>query len=209
MTIRFQNIACAILAGGNNKRIGGKNKAFIKIGNSSMLDIITAEIEKIFDELVIVTNNPEKFYQYKEKYSIITDLIKNIGPLGGIHAALNHTKSEAVFFVSCDMPFINFRTMESIMQEYSKVKCDAIVPRIGSLIEPLHSIYKTNNKDKLFQYIQTNNDYSIRQFLKQINVCYLDIENNAFNNKTFTNINSDFDLERVKRNLLPAKHENL
>lgn len=209
MTIRLKNIACAILAGGNNSRIGGKDKAFIKIGNSSIIEKITAEIETIFDELIIVTNNTEKFDHFKDRYSIITDTIKNIGPLGGIYTALNFTKSEAVFFVPCDMPFINFKTIESITNEYLKAKHDAIVPRIGSLIEPLHSLYKTDNKDILFEYIQTNNDYSISQFLKKINVCYLDMENNDFNNKTFTNINSDFDLERVKRNLLPEKHEIL
>ena len=208
MSNQSENISCAILAGGNNSRIGGKNKALINIGGSSIFEKITTEAEKIFRELIIVTNNTESFDLYKNKFSIITDVVKKIGPLGGIYSALNFTKSEAVLFIPCDMPFINQKTMELIINAYHNTGSDVIIPRIGKLIEPLHSLFKKETESKLLSFIQSSEDYSIRQFLKHINVFYLDLEDNDFYKKTFTNINSQNDLHKVLQFFfIPAYHE--
>ncbi len=200
MAINITGIDCAILAGGRNTRVGGINKAFIKIGDSVILDKITSVTEKIFNETIIVTNNVEDFIHLK-KYTIITDIIKNIGPLGGIYSALNNTNKEALFFVSCDMPCLKEEIIINVLKKYRTAKYEAVVPRIGSFIEPLHAVYSKKIKDILFSFIKTNENYSIRQFLYQINVCFIDIENNSLNKKAFTNINTLTDIETANSEL--------
>lgn len=192
-----KNIACAILAGGKNSRIGGKNKAFLKINEKFFLENITEILGKIFDEIIIVTNNPEEYDFIKDKYFIIKDKIKNIGPLGGIYSALLQTTKEAVFIVACDMPYLHGDVIQKEINTFNIFNCDAVVPRINHYIEPLHSIYKKNIADNLYSFIKNSKNYSVKKFLKIINVNYLDIEDNDFYKKVFTNINTPEDIEKI------------
>ncbi|MFH1317730.1 MAG: molybdenum cofactor guanylyltransferase, partial [Candidatus Omnitrophota bacterium] len=100
------SISCAILAGGKNRRMG-KNKAFIEVDGISLLKKNIVLLQQIFTEITIVTNSPKEYISFKNDASIITDKIKDIGPLGGIFSALSTTSKESVFFVACDMPFLH------------------------------------------------------------------------------------------------------
>lgn len=192
-------IAGVILAGGKNTRIGGKCKAFIQLNNKSFFNIITSTLEQIFNEIIIVTNNPSDFTAFINKYSIITDEIKNIGPLGGIYSALYYCSAEAIFIVPCDMPYLNKELIEKQIEFYTKSDCDTLIPRMGSFIEPLHAIYKKTINNRLQSFIKETQDYSIRKFLKLINVQYMDIENNKLNRQAFTNINTNEDFEKINK----------
>lgn len=192
------NIACAILAGGKNTRIGGLNKAFIKIEETNILKKITVTLENIFDEIIIVTNTYQEYNLLKDKYIITNDKIKNIGPLGGIYSALLQTTKKAIFIVACDMPYLHNDVIQKEINTFNTLNCDAVVPRIGHYVEPLHSIYRKNITDKLYLFIKDHQNYSISNFLKIINVNYLDFEDNDFYKKVFTNINTLKDLERIK-----------
>ena len=164
------HIACAILAGGKNTRVGGKNKAFIKINKIYLLENITEILKKIFEEIIIVTNNPDEYDLVKDKYIIINDKIKNIGPLGGIYSALLQTTKKAIFIVACDMPYLHNDVIQKEINTFNTFNCDAVVPKIGHYIEPLHSIYRKDITDKLYSFIKNHQNYSISNFLKVINV---------------------------------------
>ncbi|MBI5220123.1 MAG: molybdenum cofactor guanylyltransferase [Bacteroidia bacterium] len=186
-----------ILAGGKNTRIGGKCKAFIQLNDTSIISTTISTLEQIFNKIIIVTNNPSDFTAFKSKYSIITDNIKDIGPLGGIHSSLYYCSSEAIFVVPCDMPYLNRELIEKQIEFYNKSDCDALIPRIGTSIEPLHAIYKKTINNRLQSFIKKTRDYSIREFLKLINVQYMDMKGNKSNRKAFTNINTIGDIERI------------
>ncbi len=190
-------IGCSILAGGKNLRMGGKNKAFLTINESTVLDMMIENLEKIFNEIIIVTNTPNEFDHLKQKCIILTDLIKNIGPLGGIYSALSCTSKESVFFFPCDMPYLNNELINKQISIFNETDCDAVVPRVGKWLEPLHSIFKINVNNKLKSFINSKQKYYIRNFFKTINVFYLDLEENYFHDKIFTNINTPEDLEKI------------
>ncbi len=191
----IKDIGCSILAGGKNSRIGGRNKALIEIDNCTILKNNTKVLKSIFDEIILVTNSPEQYACVENDYTIISDEIKGIGPLGGIYSALLKTNKDAIFFVPCDMPFLNTKVINKVIEAYRKKKYDAVVPRIKDNIEPLHAIYKKSIYKKLFTHITEGCNYSIRNFYRKINVYYLDLEDNLFNNKVFTNVNTHTDLK--------------
>ncbi len=191
------NIAGVILAGGKNTRIGGKSKAFIQLNDTSFLNLIVSTIDQLFNEIIIVTNKPQEYCDMKNNYSIITDKIKGIGPLGGIYSALYHCSSEAIFVVPCDMPYLNKKVIEQEIECYNKSDCDALIPRMDSFIEPLHAIYKKSTFNILQSLINETEDYSIRNFLKLIHVQYMEMEDNEPNRQAFTNINTHEDFERI------------
>lgn len=194
------NIGCSILAGGKNSRLGGKDKAFLKINNCTIIENNIYLLEQIFDEIILITNNREKFLFLNNNIKIASDIIKDIGPLGGIHSALYHSKKQALFFTPCDMPFLNKNLIIKLITTFNKCNCDAVVPRINNNIEPLYAIYSRNILKKLQNYINETKKYSIRSFYDKINVNYLDLSDDEINNKTFTNINTPDDIKNISKN---------
>ena len=189
-------IAGAILAGGKNSRMEGKNKAFLQINGTTLIQRTIDLLDKIFDEIMIITNSINEYSAFNKRCTIIKDKVKDIGPLGGIYAALSETSKDAVFFVPCDMPFLHNDIMQMVISSFYETNCNAVVLRIGSLVEPVHAVYKTDLKDELFDFIKTSQNYSIKNFLKRINVHYLDLEDDQFHRKIFKNINTIKDWER-------------
>ncbi|MFC2111175.1 molybdenum cofactor guanylyltransferase [Bacteroidota bacterium] len=195
------NISCAIMAGGKNSRLGGKNKAFIKLDGKTILENTLEKIDKIFPEILIITNSPQDYDKFSSRCKIYTDEIKNIGPLGGIYSTLNHITNHAALIISCDMPFLDVELIKNLILDYENDKCCILVPRLNNNIEPLHSIYKRNIITKLKTHIESTQEYSIRNFFPLINPRYFDLENNAKNQKAFTNINTADDLKSIMNNL--------
>lgn len=188
------NIAAAILSGGRNKRMKGRNKAFIRIGGAALLQNTITLLKDVFSEIFIVTNSSDEYSAYKKDCRIISDEIKDIGPLGGIHAALSKTSKEAVFFVACDMPFLHNAFIREEIRYFNKAGCDVLVPRIGNLIEPLHAIYREDLRDKIIDFIMAGKDHSIRNFLETISVVYWDLEDDPLRRNMFRNLNTEEDM---------------
>jgi len=199
----FNNIGAAILAGGKNSRMSGFNKAFIEINGVPIIERLIKILRGIFDEVIIATNSPEEFKSFEKETMIITDIIKNVGPLAGIHAALSTSKKEAVFFVACDMPFLHNDLILRQLKDFENADSECLVPRIGSSIEPLHAVYKKALKDNINSFVKEGEDYSIRGFLETIDVCFWDLKNSRLNKGIFKNLNTKEDLKKVKA-CLPA-----
>ncbi len=197
MKQNISDIAAAVLAGGKNTRMGGKNKALINIEGSPVIERTLVLLKEIFPEVIVVTNSPDDYKHYTKDITIIADIIKNIGPLGGIHSALSNTSKGAVFFVACDMPFLHNDIIAQQTEQFYKLGCDALIPKIEDTIEPLCAIYKKALKDNLYSYLQKSNDYSIKGFLETIDVYYLDIADNPFNRRIFKNLNTPEDIKEI------------
>lgn len=175
----------------------GRNKSFIQIEGVPIIRRAVDTLKEIFEEIFIVTNSPEDYAQYEKEAVIITDIIKEIGPLGGIHSALSQTSQEAVFFVACDMPYLHNDIILSQIEHFNKINCDCLLAKVGSLIEPLHGIYKRNLKNKIESFIKDNsNDYAIKSFLKKSNTAYFELEDNVFYRDVFRNLNTPEDLRK-------------
>jgi molybdopterin-guanine dinucleotide biosynthesis protein A len=187
-----QNIAGVILAGGASKRFNGIIKAKIIIEGETIISRILDTFSSIFEEKLIVTNSPDEFTAYAEVCKITSDKYLNKGPLGGIHSALYKTTRESVFIVGGDMPFLEKEIILRQIKFFEKNNCDAVIPAIGQNIEPLHGIYKKSVLGLLDEYLMKDNNYSIREFFKKINICYFPVGVSEM--RAFTNINTPSDL---------------
>ncbi len=195
MTIKKEqhNVSAVILAGGANKRFQGKTKANIQISGVRIITRTIKILHEIFDDIIIVTNTPDQFKGFSH-YTIVPDEIKNVGPLGGIHAAMKAAKNDSVFVFASDMPCISSKLIKKHIEFYHKRRCDAAIPRIKDFKEPLHAIYNIKIEDKLDDYLKTAHDYSIDSFIKGLNIRYHNLEDTEENRKSFFNINTPQDL---------------
>lgn len=192
------NITGVVLAGGSGKRFNDIIKAKIVIGGSSIISRILNTIGDIFEEIIIVTNTPDEFQEHNN-CKIIGDLFLNKGPLGGIHAAMKESGREAVFAFAGDMPLLNKEIIFRQIDFYNNNTSDILIPKIEQFIEPLHGIYKNTLTGILEDYLERDNDYTIREFFKKADVRYWKLEGSEMNRRAFTNINSDYDISFVKK----------
>jgi molybdopterin-guanine dinucleotide biosynthesis protein A len=82
-------VEICILAGGLSSRMG-RDKARLRLGGQSLLSRVRS--------MAAQTPWPVRV--------IRRDLVPRCGPLGGVYTALKTTRSDAVLFLACDMPFI-------------------------------------------------------------------------------------------------------
>jgi molybdopterin-guanine dinucleotide biosynthesis protein A len=187
-------ISAAILAGGAATRFEGRVKSKIVIGGETIISRIISVVRDIFDELIIVTNNPEEFADFNF-CSIVRDGISSAGPLGGIHAAMKACSNDAVFVFAGDMPFLDRDIIIKLIDAYKKSDCNALIPVIEENIEPLHSIYRISLAENLGSYLRSNQSFAVRDYIKTLNVLYLKLEGSEKTKLALTNINSPSDID--------------
>jgi molybdopterin-guanine dinucleotide biosynthesis protein A len=189
-------ISGVILAGGTNKRFGGITKANVVIGGKTIISRMISTISDLFDEIIIVTNNPIEFKDLTQ-YKIVQDLFLKAGPLGGIHAALKASSEDAIFVFAGDMPFLDKEIISDQINEFNKREYDVFIPKVDQFIEPLHAIYKNSVLNDLERFLSEGKSRAVRDFLSEENVGYLQIPNTEKTELAFSNINSPSDLDNI------------
>jgi molybdopterin-guanine dinucleotide biosynthesis protein A len=183
---RPKGIPGIILAGGKSSRYG-RNKALIEMNGIRLIERVIGVMEPVFEHLIIITNTPQEYaYLQLPTYE---DLIKGLGPLGGIFTGLEAISDEVGFFVACDMPFLNSELIRHMVE--TREDFDAVVPRIDWKIETLHAIYSKCCLPAIRELIDARN-YQVIKFLHKVRLRYVEEEEiRAFDPelKSFFNIN--------------------
>ncbi len=125
-----------ILAGGESTRMG-KNKAFIEINGTRIIDRTVSLFREIFDDVLLVTNTPLDYIELEVR--IVTDLVPGKGTFGGIYTGLFFSSSPKAFFVGCDMPFLDRRVIQYFLSLAQTA--DIVAQRTKDYWQPLHAIY--------------------------------------------------------------------
>lgn len=179
-----------ILAGGKSKRFG-RDKAFVYINDKPFIEVSVAKLSKVFDEILIVVNNRnKKDFEYLG-INIVTDIIPEKGPMGGIHTGLINSKSEYNFITACDMPFLNEETIKDIICDVRGY--DTVVPRTGNRLHPLYAVYSKKCIPVLEENIK-NNKLKLIDVLNELKTKYIDIKKEE---KSFINVNTKEDYEKI------------
>lgn len=125
-----------ILSGGKNRRMGG-NKAFVTVEGERLIDRTVRLFRSLFDEVIIVTSQPADYLD--QPAVIVTDILPEKGPLGGIYTGLFWARQEQIFITACDMPFLNRPFLEYMIGRAPGY--DIVVPACAEGPQPLHAVY--------------------------------------------------------------------
>lgn len=161
-----KNCTGVILAGGLAKRFSGENKALLPVGKKKILDHIYGVFFELFDEIILVTNEPANYLDWD--LMIGTDLYPVRSSLTGLHAGLFYASNPYVFFSASDTPFLNIELVK-VLLEHLDSQPDVVIPETSKGIEPLCAIYSK----RCFQSIEHHllkKDYKIQNFFKKARV---------------------------------------
>jgi molybdopterin-guanine dinucleotide biosynthesis protein A len=183
---KSRDITGVILAGGKSLRYG-RNKALVEVDGTRLIERVISVIQPLFEDLIIITNTPRE-YDYLQ-LPMHEDIIKGLGPLGGVYTGLEIISGESGFFVACDMPFLKSDLIRHMVE--IKGDFDAVVPKVDWKIEPLHAIYTRNCIPAIKKLIETQG-YQIIKFFDKVSVRYVKEEEiRSFDSelKSFLNVN--------------------
>ncbi|CAG7642121.1 Molybdenum cofactor guanylyltransferase [Paenibacillus solanacearum] len=130
-----------ILAGGQNSRMNGENKAFLMLDHMTFIDRQIREMKKHCSEVIIVSSDPAPYLRTLERgIRILTDYYPGKGPLGGMYSGLTLASSDRVWVAGCDMPYISDAAAQLMLARLDE-GIDAVLPWIDHQLYPLHGVY--------------------------------------------------------------------
>lgn len=124
------DIAAFVIAGGQSSRMG-RDKAFLTLGGSTLLERALAVARYVSQEVTIVGQR-EKFAVYE---NVIEDIYPGQGPLAGIHAALSGSAFELNLMIGVDTPFLDPKFAQYLVDQARTSGAIVTLP-VTSVVSP-------------------------------------------------------------------------
>ncbi len=158
-----------ILAGGKSTRMGF-DKQLLRLRERSLIEGLIRRLGGSFHETIVVTNRPELYIGLADK--ITGDIIPDMGPLSGIHAGLSAASSEYSFVIACDMPQLNTKYIDYMMELLNKNESMACITKFGDWIEPFNAFYSKALIDHIESFLMGGGK-AVHRLLMNHNVEYI------------------------------------
>ena len=193
------DITGIILCGGKSSRMQ-TNKALLKLGDKTVIEIVAAKLKCIFNE-VFISANDSKEYDFL-KLPVVNDIFIGKGPLAGIHSALKYSSTKKNFIIPCDMPLISVELIKYLIN-LNSVKA-ILLPKSNGRIQQLCGIYSKSVINEIENIFKLSEKYknikgSVYELLDRASNEIIDVDDlNFFNKNIFLNMNSPEDYELIK-----------
>jgi len=186
-----------ILAGGENTRFAGEHKALMRIGDERILDRIFAVMSVVFDDLILVTNTPERYLDYDA--TIVTDILKSRSALTGIHTGLFYARTDYAFFSAGDTPFLKEEMVRAVINGIS-AGIDIVMPETDEGREPLCAVYSRSCLESARHSVENGRFKIMRAFRKKnLKIISEKVSRQADPHLlSFFNVNTPEDLQRAE-----------
>lgn len=197
----LKDITGIILAGGKSSRMQ-VDKALLKLGDKTVIEIIASKLKIIFND-VLISANDYKEYNFLN-LPIVKDVFYGKGPLSGIHSALKYSSTEKNFIISCDMPLVSVELINFI-SNYNSNK-EIILPEAEGRIQQLCGIYCKSILPSIEKIIlDSEKDHKIKgsiyDLIERASSDIIDVETFPFYHPyMFLNMNTPEDYELIKKN---------
>lgn len=187
-----------ILAGGASSRMG-RDKARLLLGGQTLIERVAASLASITERVSVVSSRHDAFGC---GLPVIADVHEGRGALGGLHAALAHSRADWVAIVSCDTPFVTaelFRALASRLDESS----DAVAPvQPDARPQPLCALYRRRVCLQVTERLLCEGELRPRVLLQRVRTRWVPFEELAALEGAglfFTNVNTPEDYEAACR----------
>jgi molybdopterin-guanine dinucleotide biosynthesis protein A len=188
-------LAAFVLAGGKSSRMG-RDKATLSLHGRTLLQHALSTLGEI-TENVSILGSPQIYGD--QGAPVIPDIIPECGPLGGIHAALTHTRAAYNLIIAVDTPFLSANFLRFLASRAVEAGAVITTPEIAGYTQPLCAVYS-----RQFLPIASNalkaGEYKIVPLFprdKTLTISEAEMAQFAFTPEMFDNLNTPEDLERA------------
>jgi molybdopterin-guanine dinucleotide biosynthesis protein A len=155
-------ISAVILAGGEGTRLGGVDKGLIEFKGRKMIEWTLDIVRPCVSQLLISCNRNITDYMPLGDSVVCDRIAGSLGPLAGIHAALEsltgHAEQEpgsdhGLLVLPCDTPLVNSDIVERLLDAARKSPDSIVLLVEGDLLHPLHAVIPVMLKQNLEDYL--------------------------------------------------------
>ena len=197
-----------LLAGGKGSRMGGRNKLYLELEGTLLIERTLSTLAPLFAEtlLLIAPGESDKINTAlaplveKWRLRIVEDSVPGRGPLEGLMRGLTEMDSEWGFLLGCDMPYVD-GAIASGMYDFCSDNTDAVIAELHGFIEPLHAFYRRSCCDSI-QKALSRGERKIKASYQEINLLVLKEELlRSYGNceESFFNLNTPGDIDKMKK----------
>ena len=195
------NILGTVLAGGKSQRFG-EDKSQVKLDGKVLIDYILNEISDEFKEILIVSNNKIKFKHFYN-FSMIGDLKKDQGPLGGVLSAMKWIKEKKkdykwISTFPVDTPFFKKEILQNFLREINLEESNLFFIKSNNTRHNIFGIWSIDLMEKLEEDLN-NGERKVELWANSVGVKVINME--FINEDPFFNINTKDDLEKSKKKI--------
>jgi len=193
------NILGTVLAGGKSQRFG-EDKSQVKLDGKLLVDHILDEIINEFKEILIVSNNQINF-KHSDKISMISDLKKDQGPLGGVLSAMKWVKESNkdykwISTFPVDTPFFKKEILQNFVREINSDESKLFFIKSNNTRHNIFGIWSIDLMEKLEEDLNYGKR-KVEHWANDIGVKVIEMK--FLKDDPFFNINSKEDLEKAKK----------
>jgi len=125
-----------VVAGGRSERMG-RDKALLPWAGSTLLEHALVRLRAVCAEVRILAGAEGRYTGYGAP--VITDRVRDAGPLGGIEAGLENLGGAFGLFLGVDTPLIPPALLGALVG--AAAGFDVVVPLVAGRPEPLCAVY--------------------------------------------------------------------
>jgi molybdopterin-guanine dinucleotide biosynthesis protein A len=192
------DLSAFVLAGGKSTRMGC-DKATLPLAGRTLLETALAVARSVTEDVfVFILGSPELYGAYG---TVIADIFSGCGPLGGIHAALTHSKTDLNLILAVDTPFLSNRLLSYLVDRARESRAMVTAPEINSYPQPLCAVYRREFLPIAEQALRSGHYKIVPLFPqgKTLTIPEPELARFAFTAEMFENLNTPEDLEQARR----------
>jgi molybdopterin-guanine dinucleotide biosynthesis protein A len=164
----------------------GQDKALLPLNGQPMIQHIAATMQSVVAPVCIVSDRTEP-YRFLN-LPVIPDLVKDAGPIGGIHAALTTLGAPAVLTAGCDTPFLSTPLFRHLLN--APHTSPALVARADNGLHPLCAVYRREALPLIEQFLRAGR-FKLLDLLDELGADIIDISPDLpfYRSDLFVNVN--------------------
>ena len=131
-----------VLTGGRSRRMQ-RDKAGLEYAGKSQLARAMELLSPLVARCFVSVRHDQIHDPQRAAYDTITDIKPNLGPIGGIHAALRSYPDHAWLILACDLPFLDRTTLQHLIAHRASTRiATAYRSSFDAQPEPLCAIFE-------------------------------------------------------------------
>lgn len=205
MSNQFEQQPCreavtgVILAGGQARRMGGRDKGLVTFRGRPLVDWVVAGLRPQVAALVINANRNEQAYAALG-YPVIADRIEGFqGPLAGFASAMAAASTPWIVTVPCDGPFLAADLVDRLCAALMHADAEIAVATDGKRMQPVYALLPVALGPSLQAFLAAG-ERKIDLWYAQHRVALADLSDRP---ESFANINSEEDVALLQAEVLP------
>jgi molybdopterin-guanine dinucleotide biosynthesis protein A len=142
-----------LLTGGRSRRMQ-RDKASLEYAGQTQLERALALLEPLVARAFVSVRADQQGDPQRAAHACIADVLPELGPIGGIHAALHAYPEAAWLVLACDLPFLDAATLQQLIASRDPQRlATAFRSSHDGKPEPLCAIYEPASRGPIDAWI--------------------------------------------------------